>query len=344
MIAMETVIKRGISCLAALILAVSLTATITPRAQAADATVYLPDPHEFREGDHWDLLAGKRGNTDIYVAFVKKNGTFVRAAGGLDDYLRSSQPGQRNFTDLGGAMPNFPAATEGLFAAADGTLWAYVRQAGRWREAKIGSSFDVPGGAITVTERMTQSQADAMARELNRRIGQTQGAAGRRPARPMSNPGPETPRSDPWYQDHVLHCPDGHSFPRDDKPEDWRPQTLNMVAACAAVAKLPISDTTPPRFVPLADNDLIKHLDETTALAPGDKAVVAQTPDLQKIWAKADQDNLDGKHGQWVKFQTAARLSMWGILLGMAVPYLAAVLVGIFLAAMLSRRRNAGPT
>ena len=141
-------------------------------ATAAQVKIPLPDAGEFREGDNWSAHVP---GSNVYVGVKKINGHFAFTKYSLDDYLNDQKPGARRFTDLDGDLPRFPADHERLFAAPDGALYGFF--SGQWHRIEIGHSFPTILGPITVTERMTQIQADAMSRELLRRVKMAKAAS-----------------------------------------------------------------------------------------------------------------------------------------------------------------------
>jgi hypothetical protein len=143
-------------------------------AWAGQVTAVLPEAKEFREGDRWNAHVP---GVNAHVGMIKQNGRFTTEDHySLDDYLKLGTPGNRSFTDLDGTDPKFPAEHSRLFAAPDGTLYAFA--GGIWHRVKIGDSFSTILGPISITERMTQLQADVMSLELRRRAEKAKEMAG----------------------------------------------------------------------------------------------------------------------------------------------------------------------
>jgi hypothetical protein len=210
-------------------------------------TISLPNPAEFRDGDGWealDTVASHKLGATVHVPFVKKNNTWQQKSMPSMEEMMSQQSkvGQRDFTDLAGAPPNFPTDTSKLFAAPDGKLYLFRDASRSWMNIGIGFQFTVKSGkSIVVRERMTQPEADQMTLALQRLLAESA------QTNPAASNGPEARQPganhDPWYAAHVLHCPNGYSFPPDKASDNWRPQELNMIAACAAVSSLPPSSS-----------------------------------------------------------------------------------------------------
>jgi hypothetical protein len=210
-------------------------------------TISLPNPAEFREGDGWealDTVASHELRGTVYVSFVKRNNTWQQKhMPSIEEMMsQQSKAGQRDFTDLAGAAPKFPADTSKLFAAPDGKLYLFRDASRSWMNIGIGYQVNVKSGkSIVVRERMTQPEADLMTLALQRLLAES--AQTNPTASNTAEARQAGANHDPWYAGHVLHCPNGYNFPPDKGSDNWRPQELSMIAACAVVSSLPPSSS-----------------------------------------------------------------------------------------------------
>jgi hypothetical protein len=165
-----------------------------------------------------------------YQAYVVSDGGWARRDVGFEEFTHAST---RTFTDLAGQQPKFPDHwASGFWAAPDRQLYVPTDRTNTWGRAIIGCSLDIPGsGKFTVTQRMTQAQAD----DLNRPVaaaGAGQKAQARIPPSRLAA-ARDVPRT--------IYCPNGHAFSTAvSGPVGFRRGEMRLVAACAAFAPLPL--------------------------------------------------------------------------------------------------------